>query len=181
MELEKKYMNKKNWSRVLESEFVFCKLDENNIKGIASLTLIKKVKAPLIKKYKDNLELKIADNDYYWLQLGIESENYWITAMYDSNKKLIQYYIDITDKNIINDSESYFIDLFLDIVIVKNEEVMILDEDELELALKNRVITIEQYELAYMKTKEFIKDLSKKKNEIDTICNKYFDVLVKKI
>mgnify|MGYP003295379487 CR=1 FL=1 len=45
MELEKKYMNKKNWSRVLESEFVFCKLDENNIKGIASLTLIKKVKA----------------------------------------------------------------------------------------------------------------------------------------
>ena len=101
--------------------------------------------------------------------------------MYDDKKNLIQYYIDITDRNIIKNSDSYFIDLFLDVVITINEDGIILDEDELEAALKQNVINKKQYEVAYLKAKEILENIQQKKKELDTICNKYFDVLVKKI
>lgn len=181
MEMKKKYINRKKWSRVLDSKFGFCKLNEKNITGVAGLLFIKQVKEPLIKKYKEDLELKIVDNNYYWLQIGIENSNYWITAMYDDKKNLIQYYIDITDRNIIKNSDSYFIDLFLDVVITINEEGIILDEDELETALKQNVINKKQYEGAYLKAKEILENIQQKKKELDTICNKYFDILIKKI
>lgn len=181
MEMKKKYINRKKWSRVLDSKFGFCKLNEKNITGVAGLLFIKQVKEPLIKKYKEDLELKIVDNNNYWLQIGIENSNYWITAMYDDKKNLIQYYIDITDRNIIKNSDSYFIDLFLDVVITINEEGIILDEDELEAALKQNVINKKQYEVAYLKAKEILENIQQKKKELDTICNKYFDILIKKI
>ena len=67
MEMKKKYINRKKWSRVLDSKFGFCKLNEKNITWVAGLLFIKQVKEPLIKKYKEDLELKIVDNNYYWL------------------------------------------------------------------------------------------------------------------
>ena len=145
------------------------------------MLFIKKVTAPLIKNYK-NCQKKIVDENFYWLQIGIENVNYWITAMYDNNKKIIQYYIDITSKNCINSNEeTFFYDLFLDIVMLDNGELYLLDEDELKEALDEKNISINQYEFAYRKANEIMEYLSKEKSKLEYLCNKYFNLLVDKL
>ena len=179
MEIQKKYMQKKNWKRVTQREYISDTIEEKNIRGEASLLFIKKVESPSFKEYGNNIKIKIADEKFYWLQIAIENENYWITAMYDDKKSLIQYYIDITEKNVVNTKEdSYFYDLFLDIVVLNTGEVFLLDEDELEQALKEKKTNHKQYELAYNKAKEIIKFVSKEKDKLEYFCNKYFNQLL---
>lgn len=182
MKIQKKYMNKKNWKRVTEREYISDIIEEKNIRGEASLIFIKKVESPSVKEYGNNIKIKIADEKFYWLQIAMENENYWVTAMYDDKKNPIQYYIDITEKNVVNPKEdSYFYDLFLDIVVLNTGEVFLLDEDELEQALKEKIINHEQYELAYNKAKEIIKFVSKEKHKLEYFCNKYFNQLLCKL
>ena len=57
-------------------------------------------------------------------------------------------------------------------------EVILLDEDELEEALKTKIINNEQYELAYNKAQKMIEFISKEKNKLEYFCNKYFNQLL---
>lgn len=86
MEIEKKYISKKGWRRVVERTDTFEKIEYKNLKGIASLISIKKVKEPGIKIYNNN-KIKIVDDGFFWLQISFENKNYWITAMYNEKKK----------------------------------------------------------------------------------------------
>lgn len=182
MQIKKKYMKKENWKRVIQREYISNVIEEENLRGVASILFIKKVEKPSIKEYRNSKKIKIADEGFYWLQIAIENKNYWITAMYDEKKKLIQYYIDVTEKNVISTKEdSYFYDLFLDIVILNTGEVILLDEDELEQALKENVISKEQYEFAYKEAQNIIKFVSKEKEKLEYFCNKYFNKLLQQL
>lgn len=176
MEIEKKYMSKLKWKRVLERGYSIQDFEEQNLRGKVTLLWIKKVSNPCYKEYSDSA-IKIADNGYYWLQIGIENANYWITAMYNENKKLIQYYIDITKKNyIINEIDPFYEDLFLDLVVL-NDNVFLLDEDELKQALKEKVIDEKDYTLAYNVTQKLKGWLVSNKKLLDNLCEKYFEKL----
>ena len=54
-------------------------------------------------------------------------------------------------------------DLFLDIVKLPSGEIFLLDEDELELAYKNRMISESMYDLAWNESKEIMKQLQNDK------------------
>ncbi len=177
--LEKKHISKENWQRVIDRKYLSCNIIENqkNI-GVASLLHIKKIDSPLVKSYKDIGNLKIADKDYYWLQIALKNTNYWITAMYDENKKLVQYYIDITDKNIINSKDdAYFYDLFLDVVFFNNDKTILLDETELIDALNSQIINKQQYNLAYTVANNILKNIKIKKQKLNKFCFKYLEKL----
>ena len=180
MKIEKKYMDKRGWKRVIQRKYISKKIIENGRSGEISLVLIEKVTEPSIKQYENGIKVKIADNNYYWLQLAFQNENYWITAMFDDKKQLIQYYIDITEKNEIkNNGESYFLDLFLDIVILQNGDVLLLDEEELTKALEEKNITIEQYDLAYNTVKKIMKKISKERNKLDLFFKSNLEMMLK--
>ena len=49
MEIEKKYISRKNWKRVTERIDAFEKIENKDVKGIASIICIKKVKEPSLK------------------------------------------------------------------------------------------------------------------------------------
>jgi predicted RNA-binding protein associated with RNAse of E/G family len=36
----------------------------------------------------------LADKDYYWLEIALENENYWLTAMFNPDGEFVQYYFD---------------------------------------------------------------------------------------
>lgn len=182
MEIKIKYMAKDDWKRITDKEYTTEKVIENDIKGIASLLYIKDITNPLYKTIKQDFTVNIVNKNFYWLQIGPENENYWITAMYDNNKILIQYYIDITLKNIIKyDNDSYFYDLFLDVVVLPNNDIFLLDEDELNIALQENKINENQYKLAYNQAKKTISDFKNNKSYYDNLCNKYFNILQRKI
>lgn len=174
MELKRKYMSRSSWERIIDREYITINIKEKDIKGKAGLLYIKDLKEPLTKIYNKKI-ITIANKNYYWLQIGIENKNYWITAMYDNNEKLIQYYIDITKRNYINDGDSYFEDLFLDVVIFPTKEKIYLDGDELDKAFNEKIIKKEEYDLAIY-TANYISDMIlNNKEEFDNFCYKYFN------
>ena len=178
MEVEKHYMSRKSWKRVIDRKYVVDSFNENGLIGKASLIHIKKVTSPSIKNMNRN-NVVIANDNFFWLQIGLENKNYWITAMYDDNKRLIQYYIDITKRNhVSNEDDPYFEDLFLDVVFLE-DEVIVLDEDELEIALLEKKITKDDYELAYNMLGKIQENTDEFKVFLDRICNRFFDYLIK--
>lgn len=106
------------------------------------------VKAPLIIEYLHK-KICIVDNQYSWLQQLPFNENFAITSMFDESGKIIQWYIDITSENGVDNGEPYMVDLFLDIIVLPTGEIIEKDKDELEEALQRNWITKLQYELAY--------------------------------
>lgn len=176
---EKKEMSKSAWKRVIESNYQYEYLED--CKGIVSVIYLKKLTNPCYKEYMGK-KIKIADNGYYWLQFAIDNEKWWLTAMFDEKGELIQYYLDITTGNIIKkDGTSYFYDLFLDIVSLDSGETLLLDEDELNEALEEGVITQQEFESAYIIAQNIIKGIKLDKNKLDEFCYKKLNYFINRI
>lgn len=135
-----------------------------------SLSIYNKVKEPAII-HTDRLDITMVDNDYKWLQIAFENQNFWLTAMYDNEDKLIELYFDITKNNYLDDiNNAYYDDLFTDIIVTSNGEINIIDEDELELALKEKIITYKDYVFAKTTTKKLFEYIKLNKNKIIEDC-----------
>lgn len=173
--LERKYADRAIWPRVLEKQFMTAHFDENDFTGWVSVLKLERVEKPLTV-CTGGCELCIVDNHYTWLEFIPENENYSLTTMYNSNSEIVQWYFDICKNNGVNeDGISYFDDLYLDVVVRKDLEIFLLDQDELEEALIKQNITQEEYELASRAAKRLMADLIENKDKLENFCNKYLD------
>ena len=100
--------------------------------------------------------------------------------MFNEKKEIQQYYFDITDKNVINDKDAYFYDLYLD-VVVSNKQIYVLDEDELENAYSQNEINKEQYEKAINMKNQLVYHLENHYEDLEKLCYKYFNRLREKM
>ena len=169
MKVKRKHMNKTSWHRLVRSRFTKKNSTFFNKNCITGLLILDEVTEPLT--LDNNLgNYTIADNGYKWLQIAIENENYWITAMFDTNDNLVQIYCDVNDGNVLGDNP-YFDDLFTDIVLF-NDEVFMVDQDDLINAYREGVISPLQYNKAKvvsLRLFDFVKD---NKKEIVDYCYK---------
>ena len=91
----------------------------------------------------------IVDNGFHWFQFAPQSERWWLTAMFDAAKRLIQFYFDITFENhILPGGESWCRDAYLDVVIDPDGRARLLDEDELAAALAAGAVTRRMHDQA---------------------------------
>ena len=130
-----------------------------------------------IKKYKkmsDPFKLKdefgnyntYIDEGYYVVELTPLNEKYNIRYYYDNNKKLIDYYIDITYENGVKYKMPYYVDLYLDIVhYPSTNTTKYCDEEELEEALNNKIISKKDYNMAYKVGDKLFKEIQNNKNQ----------------
>ena len=180
MEVKKKDMKKTGWKRCLEKDYYTKEFKFKNQTGIVSLSHLKKIQEPLTIHY-DFGDLLIADTNYYHLQFAFKNELFWLTAMYDDKMNLIELYFDITDSNHFDDTNNpYFYDMFLDIVVTNDGKIHILDEDELQEALNNNIITLEQYNKARNTMKDLYTYLQKNKDELISFCNETLKEMIQK-
>ena len=174
MNIKIKPIDKDYWSRVLKKQTVYVPMKE--IEGIAYLLRIDEVTEPL-KKVCFGQEVTLADAGYYWLQIGLKDENVWITAMYDENGNFVQYYFDVSRKNVIDGENSYFEDLFVDVIVQGENEIEVLDEDELEQALIENVISKDEYNFAKKVARQIIDYVLINRDKCDRLCFHYFEIL----
>lgn len=69
--------------------------------------------------------------------------------MYNQNKEIIEWYFDISKEIGSENGVSYEDDLYLDVVVNPDGEIILLDEDELKEALDRLEISKEDYDMAY--------------------------------
>ena len=117
--------------------------------------------------------LTLIDNGYYILELLPKKENYSMRVYFNDKKEILEYYFDISLENGIDEETRipYYDDGFIDITLTDNN-IEVIDEDELEDALNNGIITKDNYD----KIRRVADQLYK---EIKDGTNKYINMDVK--
>lgn len=158
--VKKKYIVSTYLRDVEEYNYKLVEDKENNC--YISIKKIISIKSPFFTKNSGCL----INNMYSIIEIVPLNENYCIRLFIDDNKKIILYYFDITLRNGFdsNFNSPYYEDLFID-VILKNDQISILDEEELNEALEKKYITIEDYNLAQKVKSELVDSLISKTNK----------------
>jgi uncharacterized protein len=171
--MEHKTADRPNWKRVTERTFDAAHKAEGCFKGNVTAIHLKKVSDPLVVQYK-NHQVCIADSGYIWLQHFPEGKKYTVTTVLDQNGDVVQFYIDICmDHGVNDDGIPWFLDLYLDIVILPDKEIFILDDNELIDAFNNEVITDKEMNLAHQTVEEVLSMYKKGEFEDLKICEKH--------
>jgi len=121
------------------------RVDEKDTAGYASLTEIREVHRPFMAG-----DVCLYNNGYSELCYIPDRENWTLFAIYDSSGEIVEWYIDITRKNAVDDEGNpYCDDLYLDVALLPDGTALVLDEDELKNALDRGDITRQEYDMAY--------------------------------
>lgn len=116
--------------------------------GYVGLMEIQQVSEAQKWKFNDN-EFVVCDAGLKWLSILPKDDFYCITAMMNQDNDILVWYIDmIAAQGIDADGIPYFDDLYLDLVVYPNGEILVDDMDELEEALCQADITQAQFDLA---------------------------------
>ena len=125
------------------------RIEKEYISGYVCYIKMKDVKNPLIVQ-DGELDVCLLDEDYVWIEVYPDYENYAITIIYDDKGNLIEWYFDIAKEVGVENGIPYEDDLYLDLLIKPNGVSIILDEDELKDAFNNGIITKKDIDLAYI-------------------------------
>ncbi len=116
------------------------------------------------------------DQGYYVVEITPLKEKYNCRIFIDDKMQIIDYYFDISLYNGVLDKVPYYVDLYLDVLFYPNRDNLVIydDNDELEEALKEKIITKKEYN-------EALKTAEKLKQELQKDKNKYVNIDILKI
>ena len=98
----------------------------------------------------DGRELCLVRAGYKWLVYLPMDKCWCLTAFYDADGELFEWYFDISRSNFLDENGAPCIDdLFLDLVVFPSGQVVTLDADELQEAMDKGKITQDDFNHAY--------------------------------
>jgi len=157
-------------------------IDKDYFKGYICLVKVQNVEKPYIVN-NEGFDYCILDQNYEWLEIYPDNENYAITVMYDDKKNLIQWYFDMIKKSGLENGIPYIEDLYLDLVIKSNGNQIVLDEIELKEVLDKKEITKEEYDMAYSTMSEIKEKYGNNLSELieltEILYNEFFSLIKK--
>lgn len=172
-------MRRSDWHRILEREYKASSCSFQNMEGVVSLLQIKRVAEPLMVSGENGEKVLIADTGFSWLQVAFKDRYFWATVMFDAKGTFLQGYFDITAGNSFEDMENpKFRDMYLDFVLLNDRRILVLDRDELDEALKQKEITIGEYEQTVKAGKELHLFLQKNGKEFLQFCSAWREKLL---
>ncbi len=155
MKLIHKSLYRDEWTGI-KKEVRVLRIAEESFQGTIGLITIRSLDTPIVIK-NEKKNICIGDVGYKWLQVAPKNENWWLTVVFDDRDNLIESYFDITRYNDFSDElRPTFIDMCLDVVFGKENDPVILDEDELKEALEENLITNTEYEMALSLAKNIV-------------------------
>lgn len=167
--LERKALCRTGWARVLSSTFTWREVDFPALRGVAGLHQLHRVRAPLVSAAFPE-KIIAADDGFSWLQLAPEGAHWWLSAMFNPAGEIVQYYLDITRQNCLCGADSWFDDLFLDVVALPDGRAVLLDEDELTAALNAEQITPAEANLAQETARQLLTALPHQIDRLSDCC-----------
>ena len=123
----------------------------------------------------------IMDNNYKWLEFYDYFSKVKLTAIYDENNRIIEWYFDIARKIGKDNELPYEDDLYLDVVVTPNGEVILLDEDELKEAYNKREMTLKEFKNAYKEAEQLMYKLKNNKDKLKEYTDEYLNQILRMI
>lgn len=154
-------------------------IKENDFIGDIYLHHFVQVNTPFY--VNNNKLLCIQDTGYKWLEFYDYKAKVKLTAIYDETDKIVEWYFDIAREIGKENGIPYEDDMYLDVVVRPNGEIILLDEEELKEALTRYEITQEEYEETYQIAKDLMKQVKGKKAEIQEFTDKYLQLMLLEI
>ena len=176
LEVKEKNLDRREWYNDTQRDFkCMYQKDEYFEGGVGLITFTGLTEPEMVDSPKG--ELCIADNGYQWLELAPKGGNYVITSMLREGE-IFQHYVDITLRNdIAENGDAKFYDLFLDVVVSEDGKAQTIDQNELEEAYNDGVITKEELELARKAAGDVLKLLDKNKDMLEQKIIEYRRIL----
>ncbi|KPB05958.1 DUF402 domain-containing protein [Bacillus sp. CHD6a] len=175
--LKRRHGDRSDWKRILKRKYTQKFLDTDGFRGYVTLLHIHKVIAPLTVNYEKK-SICIVDDGYMWLQHFPCNEHYSLTTMFDANGEIVQWYIDITNENGVENNLPYTDDLFLDIILLSSGEVIQKDADELEEAYTNGTINQVQYQLAWTEANKINQQIENNEFQLMELAKSHLKILL---
>ena len=176
VKLKRRFADARGHINIIEKDYKNLEINDEEFKGNISLLKINKVKKPW---FVDEENRCILADKYSWLEIYPKDKNCCITAMYDENGKISEWYFDISKKIGIEAGVPFEDDLFLDVVIVPDGRIHLLDEDELEEAYKMQLINKEEYDLAYKIAQKIMSIFPENIEKLQNFTDRYLNILEK--
>ena len=165
---KRKYLGNMNRNYIKTFKSKVIRINDDDIKGYVSFSKIEEVYRPFMAG-----ETCLYDTDYSEIGFLPDNENWMLWAMYDNNDDIIEWYFDVTKKNTLDEEgKPYCDDLYLDIALMPNGEILILDEDEIKDALNKRMITQDEYDMAYSVMDKLIRNKIIDVVYMETLCSR---------
>lgn len=178
--IKRKYGDRAGWSRIINRRFIQARLHEEHFSGYVTLLKIDQVTEPLFVDY-GNRRLCIVDEGFIWLQHFPQDKQFSVTTMFDSDGKIVQWYIDICQCNGMDSGRPWMDDLFLDIVVLPEGKIILKDEHELKAALLSGAINHELFKKAHSEAKTIIKLIQEKEFPLLNLSKIHKDHLINKL
>jgi predicted RNA-binding protein associated with RNAse of E/G family len=175
--LKRRYGDRSEWKRILKRQYSQKFLDTEAFRGYVTLLHIHKVTEPLIVNYEEK-SICIVDDGYMWLQHFPSNEHYSLTTMFDASGEVVQWYIDITNENGIENNLPYTDDLFLDIIVLSSGEVIQKDADELEEAYTKGTINQAQYQLVWAEANKINQQIENNDFQLMGLTKSHLNILL---
>lgn len=157
------------YSNVLEVSQTLKSFDEEDFVGDVFLNDFKKISTPFIL----DKGLCIQDTNYKWLEFYNYDSKIRLTAVYDNNNKIIEWYFDMAQKIGKEDGIPYEDDIYLDVVLTPDGQTILLDEDELKEAFERHEITSKEYEETYKIAYDLIEKIKENQVKVKAFTDKY--------
>lgn len=174
----RKYIGRayKNYYKIFTSKII--RVDKADIAGYAAYLYINEVNRPFMVGVK-GAEICLADNGYSEMAFLPDNENWKLSAMYDNHGDIIEWYVDITRKNAIDEEgKPYCDDLYLDAALMPNGKIFIFDEDELRSALISGNINQNEFDMAYRVLNELIDRKILDLTYMKTLCSRLMSLFI---
>ena len=168
MRIKRKTMRRDEWRVITRKNYAQTTFETPELTGVAGLLRIQRVRRPL---YVGEERLCMVGAGVSWLEIA-PLEGFWfITAMFDPQGNLFEYYVDLTDGTRIEpDGSVWFHDLFLDVILTRGSQPRLEDLDELEQALDGGLLTRAQYERTLEEGRRVLEGLRTREGELRAFC-----------
>lgn len=175
--LKKRFVtNPKNMEIVKDGNFKIKSFNNADFVGDIALIKFNKMNKPYMV---ENINLCMANNNYKWLEFYDYSKKHRLTAMYNENNEIIEWYFDIARKIGKDNGMPYEDDLYLDVVVTPTGDIILLGEDELKKALDRFEVNKSDYDMAYNEAKKLIELLEENKDKLKEFTDKYFNKMLR--
>lgn len=122
-------------------------------------------------------KITVADNGYKWLVVLPKEDHYAITMYMDRNDVPLLWYIDLIDGiGVDADGIPFYNDMFLDLIVSDDGQVVEDDRDEFEKAYFDGIINNKQYQKVISVSEQLKQRISENQRWISEYCRNIVEI-----